>query len=636
MRTNAVARRRAFTGIFLFLAAMFAAPLALGGPTGPITIHVDARDISRSLVHSEMIIPVEPGPLDLYYVLWTPGSHSASGPIQNVVNFRITDAEGNTLRWDRDPTKVVRVTTNVPQGTDTITVNLSYIANQPSVTSESTDSYGYDTLGAINWNTVLVYPGGADKDELMYRPSLQLPEGWEQASALDVLGRGGDTYRFAPVSLAELVDSPVIFGEHLITYRFEIGDRPPHYIDAVAAKPERLELPAKRLREFEEMVIQSEKVFGPFPRSQFRFLIMVDSRLPGFGLEHGESTFIDMSDDEFVNADTEDATSMGVVPHEYVHCWNGKLRVPEVLLAREYHTGRNPELMWVYEGLTSYYDDVVSVRCGLISEDEFTNSLAARIQHYQLQQGRTWRSLRDTARFLGRLRARSEQWGDLRRRQDYYSEGALFWMEADAIIRSGTNGRKSLDDFTKAFFNVAAGPVGSLSEYDRAEVVRTLEQTYAGEDWDALIRERIESPVETLKIVLPERLGYELRLTNEPTDEQRKDISDSRGVNLRNSLGFSANKDGEVTSIVPGSAADVEKFDYGMKITAVSDQVFSPDALRDAVRESPETGFVELLLATEEGTLRRVTFDYDGGMRHPRLVPIQGRDDHLTPIMQPR
>ena len=162
--------------------------LALAAPSAPafagdMTVAVDATDIARRIVHTTVKIPLPAerrggGPTPLYFIEWTPGNHNPSGPIQNVVDFRVTDADGAPVRWRRDETNVYRHLADVPAGSASISVRFSYITNQPGVNSRSSDTYGFAAFGGMNWNTVLVYPEWADKTTTIVDASLTLPAGW--------------------------------------------------------------------------------------------------------------------------------------------------------------------------------------------------------------------------------------------------------------------------------------------------------------------------------------------------------------------------------------------------------------------------------------------------------------------------
>lgn len=627
--------RRFFLAVFALTLAIAPAHFVRAAtPDERASLHVDATDIARRLIGVRMDIPVQPGPLELNYVEWTPGNHNPSGPIQNVVDLTISDDRGRTIAWTRDPEKLTRIRLEAARDASVLSLRFTYITNQPSVVSRSTDSYGFPTFGGLNWNTVLFYPDNVDKDEYIIEPTLRLPGEWRIATSLTRAGERPGEFRFEPVSLAELVDSPVIFGSTLKTYELNSQSPAPHSLHAVAPFPSLTELGAERLEKFGVMVDQAIKVFGPFPYKSFHFLAMLSNDLPNFGVEHTQSTIFSEPEETFINAE-KDGDPIGVIPHEYIHAWCGKLRAPAGLHARNYHTTVDTRLLWVYEGLTTYYDDVLAVRSGLIKPEEYINLIADRIADYQLRRGRQWRSVEDTAVFLRHLRAPSASWGDKRRGVAYYSEGALFWMEADAIIRRGTKGDRSLDDFARAFFDVPAGPAGSPVEYTRDDVVRALRAVYDGEDWDALIRARIEAPVDNLEFELVRTLGRELRFFTEPTGEQRKADNKRRGVDARFTLGFSANASGEITRIIPDSLADRAKIAPGMKIIAVNDYTYSARRLREAIERSPETQVVTLLVEFGD-KMETIRILYGQGPQYPRLVKTGAGPDLLEEIMAPR
>lgn len=607
-------------------AACLLASLAAPAHAADATLKADATDVARGLIHATITLPAQPGPMDLFYVEWTPGNHNPSGPIQNVVDLRITDNRGREVRWDRDPKDVVRLTAHVPDGASEIEVAFSYITNQPSVNSRSTDSYGLRTLGGISWNTLLWYPADAAKDEITYETILTLPSGWEWACALDATAIDSGEVTFEDATLATLVDSPIIFGEHLRTWDLGTSQRgAPHFFHAVSSDPDNLELDEKRVDKFKRMIEVSEDLFGPFRYGEYHFLIFAESEIPGFGLEHAQSTYISYSSSTLRNAETPSGSSMGTVPHEYVHAWNGKLRAPAGLLHDDYHTDGDAGMLWVYEGLTSYLDDVISARCGLLTPDEYREAITRSLDTYQLRTGRLWRSVEDTARAQRHLRARSDRWEDLRRRQDYYGEGALFWMEADAIIRRGTNGAKSLDDFARAFFDVEPPSLGVAHEYTRDEVVRTLAGVYPGEDWSALIEKRIERPAERLEFDLPALLGYRFTLSEEPTEAQEKSLKRG-GLDLRHTLGFSVSESGEITNILRGSQADEQKLAFGTKIIGVNGRTWSRDRMLDAVQSAKGAGpSIELLIQWDD-VLETKRFEAHRGMLHPRLERAEGED----------
>lgn len=614
-----------------------------------ITLEVDATQLPRNLLRSRQTIQAAPGPLDLYFCMWTPGNHTPSGPIENLVDLVIRDCNGNTLRWDRDPAQVERFTLSVPEGCTRIEVALGYIASQPNPNSRSTDTYGRSTHGALNWNTALLYPGGAGHQAISVQASLVLPAGWSFATALPVDEGAAGPLTFQTVPLAQLIDSPVIMGVNLRTFELDVKlpGAVPHRFHTVGPDARSVVVPDWLLEKYADMCRQTMLLFAkpgaaPFPRERYDFLVMLDETARA-GVEHGTSTFIALPTRTFMDAKKDDVQGGGrdttVVPHEYFHAWCGKHVAPQGLVRPDFHTPVHPELLWVYEGLTSYYDNVLAARGGLLTSAEYLHEVLTSAVTFEQRSGRLWRSVEDTARSARLLRQRGMYWYDHRRGQDYYGEGALFWMEADAIIRSASQGQRSLDDFAREFFDRPVRPVGDQATYTRADVVAALSRLHPGTDWDALVRARIEEPVSTLDLApLLARLGWRVEFAPEATPEQKKfkafDEAAADEPNLRTSLGIRVNKQAEVVDIVPGSPADEAGLGYGMKLIAVNDTLYTAERLRDAVRQSPESGSVTLLVSMAE-RVQSVTITYKGGPRVPRLVRIESAPDLLLPALAP-
>ncbi|MFU8828691.1 MAG: hypothetical protein ACNA8P_04555, partial [Phycisphaerales bacterium] len=566
-----------------------------------------------------------------------PGNHAPAGPIQNVAEFRVRDEQGKSLEWSRQASEPARMTVNIPRGySGPITIETTYLASQPWHMSRSSDSYGFDNFGAVNWNTLLWYPESSDLRRTLVDVDVLLPEGQTHAWAL-----GGLTVREVP--FMQLIDSPIIFGEHLTTTELPAPERdyPPHFIHLVSADPVNAQLPDWMVAPLAELTQQSRLVFGDFPREQYHYLTMVDSSL-SFGLEHGESTFISARTDGFSNADRPDEYEGGmghltVIPHEYIHVWCGKLAAPEGMVRPNYHDEIDTSLLWVYEGLTSYYTTVLAARSGMITPHEYRERVLSSIERYENQPGRSWRPIVDTARDVVSVRMANPGGNELRRGADYYGEAALFWMEADAIIRRGTAGGRSLDDFCKELFDVRVRPVGDQHTYDRSDVVAALRRTYSGENWDALIQKRIERPADDLSYDhLVRLLGQDRVFTSEPTELQRRAQRGSTSVDLRHAAGFSVDREGRVTSVVEASDAASAGMVRGDRIIGVGDVLYSRRALLAAV-EATEAGPAPLdLLIARGDRLSRVAVRCDGSRRFVRLAPKRGTPDLIDAISRPR
>lgn len=629
-----------------------------------IRLEVDATDLPRNLLRSTMVIQAAPGPLELHFVTWTPGNHAPSGPIQNVVNIELRDCAGALLDWDRDPASPATISTTVPAGCDALRVSMSYIASQPSVTSRSTDTYGRANMGVLNWNTALFYPGGAGANRMTVAASLGLSSQWKYATSLRVREADPDRERFSaleslrpaqpvtwidfqPVSLAELIDSPVIMGQWLSTRRMHtegvpgVDRSPAHHYCLVGPDEKSIVVPEWLEAQIDSTIREAIALFAPrgFPRDRFYFLHALGEGLD-FGVEHALSTLIGDGPRLFRDArrdkDREGGAIIGVVPHEYFHAWCGKLVAPLGLGRDDYHTPIEPDLLWVYEGLTTYYTSILSVRGGLTNFAEYLEAWAQSAAGYERRAGRLWRSVEDSTRAAGMLRDRGRFWYEFRQGQEYYGQGALFWLEADATIRRGTQGARSLDDFCRALFGDApANEPGIAATYAREDIVRTLTQVYPEAPWSDMIHERIELPQQSLDLSrLWNLAGYRLVYTEDPAPLQKRAAGDASSVDLRTSLGVRLDKEGEIVDVVPGSPADAAGLGYGMRVLAIDGWVYSADRMREAIKATPDTGKLELTIAFGERVEVRA-IEYRGGMRWPRLERIEGEPDIFAAIAKP-
>lgn len=630
-----------------WVAAALAVMLGLCAQTDAqdMWLRVDVAEAPRKLIYATQTIKDAPaGELVLWYPKFVPGNHAASGPIRNVASFTVEDSQRNTLEWERDPTEAYRIIVDVPDAGD-VTIRTAYIASQPWHMSRSSDSYGFANFGALNWNTIAWYPEGEDCTEMAVKLALESPVMNEFGCSLP-----GHTMRLGEAvtlewegSLAELIDSPVMWGEYLTRYNIPLPDRwPEHVMWINAARAQDTQLPDWMMERLRLMAHEAALIFGEFPRSEYHILCMADDSL-NFGLEHATCTFLSADTDAFSRdfRPSEGGLEGGmrhltVIPHEYIHAWCGKLRAPEGLIHADYHTPVDGSLLWVYEGLTTYYTQVLAARSGMTSEQEFRQWVLDTVLRYERQEGRRWRSIEDTARDVEHVRGGSEHWGDLRRGADYYSNAAMVWLEFDAMIRADSGGERSLDDFCKAFFEVEAMPIGKQATFTREDVVRTLGVINDRRDWDALIRDRIERPARDLSFKpMLDLLGLKIVKADEPTAIWKKVHPGSKGADRRHSIGVSINDQGEITGVVPNSAADKARLGEGMKIIAVNGWAYSKERLDEAIGATRSGDALELTVEWGD-RMMTIALDYDDGPAWPVWGQIAGREDVLGAIAKAR
>src|SRR5471032_350316 len=191
-------------------ALLLSAWSGLAAAASDITVRLDAHDVARNRIHTEMTIAVRPGPVTLAYAKWIPGEHAPTGALDSVIGLEIS-ANGMPIVWSRDPLDLYSLRIVVPHGVDHLDVVLE--SGLPieglMFTSGQTNS---SRLAIISWNEFLLYPKGVDADKLSVDASLIAPAGWTVACALEGKPAKGNAIHFEKSSLARLVDSPAQMG----------------------------------------------------------------------------------------------------------------------------------------------------------------------------------------------------------------------------------------------------------------------------------------------------------------------------------------------------------------------------------------------------------------------------------------
>ena len=609
-------------------------PLDAPWPGGTMRLEIDASDTRRALYNVRQTIPVAPGMRQLNLLLpeWLPGKHGPRGAANLVSDIRFT-ANGEALEWQRDPLDVYRYMVMLPEGTGEVVATFRHTS--PITGSEGRITMTQEMLN-LQWEAMSLYPEGYYTRRIEVEPRVTVPEGWAVFTALDGMTRSGDTVSWQQVDYETLVDSPIFAGK--FSRQWEIGEDV--RLDAVADKPGQLELAPENLATFEKLVDEADALFGARPFDHYDVLLAMTDRMGGIGLEHHRSSENQYEPNALVDWEEMD-WDRNVVAHELVHSWNGKFRRPEGLWTPDYRTPMQDSLLWVYEGQTQFWGWVLAARSGLQRKDTVLGMWANAAANYaEGQPGRAWRSVEDTT-YDPIINARSPlPYSSLQRSEDYYVEGALTWLEADQIIRAGTNGDKGLDDFARAFFGKTDGDWGVLT-YDFAEVVDTLNGVYPY-DWASFLDTRLRQPNQPAPLRGLEMAGYRLVWKDEPNPYAKGRLASSKAVDLFYSLGLSLDSSGKVTSTRWDGPAFNAGIVNGAQIVAVNGEAFSSSVITEAVTAAKDgEAPIELLVKRGE-RYDTVPVSYDGGLRYPWIEPVdesspdtmRGLDRLMAPLTQ--
>lgn len=594
--------------------------------TVPMVLEVDATDITRAIFNVKQRIPVEAGkPLILLYPQWLPGKHGPRGALAEMTGLQIKH-EGTPMRWTRDPVQVYAFHVDVPAGASTVDIEFQFTA--PVRESEGRINVTPNMMN-VQWEQVALYPAGHFTRAIQVKPSIILPVGWTGVAALDGAKLTGNRIDYGVTSFETLVDSPMFAGPHY--KKWDLGNKVTLNVWAdeakfLAAKPEHIAVP-------KALVDEAVILFGSKHFDRYEFLLALTEEMGGIGLEHHRSSENSRETDYFTEWD-DNGSERGLLPHELTHSWNGKFRRPDTMWTPNYSTPMRDNLLWVYEGQTSYWDLVLAARSGLQSKDMVLAEWAKYAGFYAEQPGREWRSVEDTTHDPIFGARKSKPFASQSRGEDYYNEGSLVWLAADMTIRELSKGKKSLDDFARAFFGVRDADWGVLT-YNFDDVVRTLNavQPY---DWAKFLDTTLRQSAQPAPLSGIEKGGYKLVWKEEPNVFDKERMKEGSNVDLTHSLGLSLDKDAKVTSVFWESPAFKAGIVNGAKILAVDGNAYSKDRLMDAIRTAKDGKTPVRLLVERNKRYDQIDIAYSGGLRYPHLESAGKGETVLDRLLAPR
>ena len=374
--------------------------------------------------------PRGPAPAEELLVMpvWTPGSYMVREFARNVQDFAATDDSGNVLEWEKTNKNTWRVMT---KGSRAWRASYRVYANELTVrTNELNSDHAF-------WNNaaVLMYLEG-----FLNAPStlhILAPEPWKVATGLPVERGQKNTFRAENFDI--LYDSPVEVSSFQ-TLSFEVKGVP----HRVVIDGEGNYDPERVRRDVQKIVASAvELMGGEIPYRDYTFILHLRSNTGG-GLEHLNSTALGFRRFGF-KPEASYKGFLTLVAHEFFHLWNVKRIRPDALGPFDYTKENYTKLLWVAEGITSYYENLILLRAGLISDKEFLADAARSFQNLQRTPGRRVMSAEE-ASFDSWIKYYRQDENSINSQIDYYDKGAILGLLLDLEIRKRSNGAKSLDD----------------------------------------------------------------------------------------------------------------------------------------------------------------------------------------------
>lgn len=593
---------------------------------GTLLLGVDATDLNQRIIRVRQTLPVRPGPLKLYLPRWIPGNHAPTGDPARLAGLKVS-ARDKPLPWSRDPLDMNTYRVTVPSGVSTLDIEFQHLT--PVAQGSGRVVVTREMLN-VQWHPLILYPAGYEARGISVQASLRLPPEWGYGSALRASGQEQGVVQFKPVSLETLVDSPVFAGRHF--RRIELD--PAVVLNVVADRPEQLKPSDAQIEAHRKLVQQADKLFGARHFAKYDFLLALSDHLGGIGLEHHESSENGVRTRYWDNWDKSYA-GRDLLPHEYVHSWNGKFRRPRDLTTPHFNTPMQDSLLWLYEGQTQYWGKVLAARSTLVSAELARDNLAQTAAAYDHVAGRVWRNLQDTTNdpiLAGRRMVRD--WGNWQRGFDYYNEAALVWLDADTLIREKSGGQRSLDDFARGFFGVREGELGPLT-YSFDDIVKALDEVQS-HDWARFLRERLDANAAPAPLDGLARSGWKLAYSETPSENLKAEEAEGKYSDFGYSLGVRADQDGRLTDVLWDSPAFRAGLSPAMSVVAVNSRAYKSEVLKDAITANKDGRNPIELLLREGDNFRTVRIDYRGGLRYPVLERVAGSEDRLGAVLAPR
>jgi len=600
-------------------------------PTGTVALTVRLPDPGQKLLYVHEIIPAKPGPLTLYYPKWIPGDHSPDGPIEQVMGLQFT-AGGQRIAWRRDELDRFAFHLTVPAGVQQLEVDFQFPAEK-RVTPNLID---------LTWDHVALYQAGSPTKAQLFQPTLVIPAGWQYASALETATRDGDRIAFKPVPFDTLVDSPVIAGKYFRSIEITPkGSKVQRWLDMVGDSAAAISISDKQLAGFRNLIAQAQALFHSHHYASYHLLLTLSDHTSVGGLEHHQSSDDRARSGAKMFADADHFMLDGsLLPHEYTHSWNGKFMRPGGLATHDFEQPMRPELLWVYEGLTVYLGDVLTVRSGLWSADTWREAVAYRAEEMVRRTGRAWRPLIDTTVAVDY--SAPSAWANWRRQNDFYREGQLLWLAVDMKIRELSHDKHSVDDFAQIFFGVDDGSF-VVQAYTVDDVVAALNKVQPW-DWANFLHGWVNGTDERQVPLLSgiEASGWKLAYADKPSGYQNalENVGngelEGKGINAMSTLGVFLHDDGKVVDVLWDGPAFKAGLAPGMKLVSIDERPFSAAVLREEIIAAQQSKKPLQLNLEHDGVNEPHAIQYDGGPKYPILVRVPGKTDYLQRILAPK
>lgn len=594
---------------------------------GDIRLKVDASDTIHKIFRVRETIPVQqPGAMVLLYPQWETGSHSATQEAAPLAGLTIRAGQ-RRLDWRRDVVNPYAFHVDVPAGVRELELEFQHLPAASGAKLVSRD------MLILPWQKVALYPAGWFIRNIGIQAELTVPDGFQLATSLETAQADANRTLFKSTSFEDLIDAPVYAGRYYKRVELTSAPATPVRLNLFGDNPAALDLPAELIAKFSKLAKVVPQLFRSEHYRHFDFLMSLSDVLPsGGGVEHQESTEINVSANYARDAG-EQLLMANLVAHEFIHSWNGRTRQPADLWTPNLNLPMRGSLLWVYEGQTEFWAHVVSAHLGLRDLQQSLDALAVDAALMANRPGRTWKSLQDSTVDALYMPAKPVNWRDWQRREDYYTEGVLLWLDLDMLLRELSGGRRSMLDFAAVFFG-AGHNNRTISTYTFEDVCKALNRI-APYNWAAYFQQRLHAHDDRYLLDGLKRGGYRLVYGGQPTPFFTQHEADLGGMDLSMSIGLVIGKKGAVRSVAWESPAFKAGISLGARLLSVGGQPYTDELLKQAIRDAAVSKQAIALEFEADGAVRSTSIPYFGALRYPRLERIPGAVDRLRELLLP-
>jgi len=412
--------------------------------------------------------------LELMMATWTPGSYLIREYARHLEDISAQSEAGLPLAIDK--TRKNRWTIHTEKA-QSVEVSYRLYSREMSVRGNWVD----DDFAVLNGApTFLTVVGGHD---LPHAVDITLPQSWGTCVTALPAHPEGAPCRYVAPDFDTLVDSPILVGNPSL-HDFEV-DGVPHVLANIG--DDTVWEDEKTVRDVQRITEEIIAFWGEIPYEKYWYLNVIAEA--GGGLEHKASTLMMTSRWKSRQEDSHKGW-LGLVSHEFFHTWNVKRLRPIALGPFDYENEVHTHDLWIAEGITSYYDDLLLTRAGLLDEDDYLERLSDQVVQLQDTPGRLVHPLAMTSYDAWIKFYRSDE-NSRNVTISYYRKGAVVAWLLDAEIRRATFGRKSLDDVMRRAYALYSGERGYTSE-----AFREVASEVAGTDLGPFFARAVDSTEE--------------------------------------------------------------------------------------------------------------------------------------------